>query len=88
MSYAANGHQENSSLRVEAPNAASGFMLVKALGSSYRLDGSDVEGWIVSGTTNGNLPHALAEIQRWLRDELIDQVTVHLGDHTHSMTRD
>jgi hypothetical protein len=47
-----------------------------------------VEGWIVSGTTNGNLPHALAEIQRWLRDELIDQVTVHLGDHMHSMTRD
>jgi hypothetical protein len=88
MSYATNGHHENSSLRVEVPSAASGFMLVKRLGSGCSLDGSDVEGWVVLGTTNGDLPHALAEIQRWLRDESIDQVTVHLGDHTHSMTRD
>jgi len=76
------------SLRVEVPNAASGFMLVQRLGKRCALEGSGEAGWVVTGPADSDLADTLATIQRWLRDELIDQVTVHVGDHTHSMARE
>jgi hypothetical protein len=75
------------SLRVEVPDAASGFMLVQRLGKRCILDGSQTEGWTVAASANGDLTHVLATIQQWLHDESIDEVTVHLGERTHSMTR-
>jgi len=75
------------SLRIEVPDAASGFMLVHRLGEGCALSGSDARGWIVAGSADGNLPQTLAAVQQWLNDEAIDRVTIHVGDHTHSMTR-
>jgi hypothetical protein len=75
-------------LRVEVPNAASGFMLVQRLNYGCALEGSEESGWVIAGPADGDLANTLATIQQWLRDEAIDQVTVHVGDHTHSMTRD
>lgn len=75
-------------LRVDVPDAASGVMLAERLGHGCGLAGSESEGWVVAGRPNGDLPNILAEIQRWLRDEAIDRVTVHVGEHSHSMSRD
>jgi hypothetical protein len=88
MNHSANGDNGAHGLRVEVPNALSGLMLVEQLGSACSLDGSDSEGWVVSGSANGNLSSTLATIHRWLDEEAIDRVTIHLGAHTHSMTRD
>jgi hypothetical protein len=82
------GHWRAHSLRIEVPDAATGLALVRRLGHRCTLSGSDAQGWIVSGSANGNLPDDLAIVQEWLHDEAIDHVTVHLGDHTHSMIRD
>lgn len=76
------------SLRVEVPTAISGFILVQRLGNGFALDGSDEEGWLVAGSADGDLPNLLATIQQWLHEEGTDEVTVHVGDHTHSMMRD
>jgi hypothetical protein len=46
------------------------------------------ESWAVIGSADGDLPQVLAAIQRWLRDEDIEQTTVYLGDRPHTMTRD
>jgi hypothetical protein len=74
-------------LRIEVPDPASGFMLVQRLGGQCTLAGSETDGWVVAGPANGDLPHMLAAVQQWLRDEAIDHVAVCLGDHTHTMTR-
>lgn len=74
-------------IRIEVPDAASGFMLVQRLGHRCTLAGSETDGWVVAGPANGDLPHMLAAVQQWLRDEAIDHVAVCLGDHTHTMSR-
>jgi hypothetical protein len=76
------------SLRVEAPNAVSGFVLVQRLGSRCTLEGSEEVGWVVAGSANGDLADVLDTIRQWLHDEAISEVTVHIGDHSHRMTRD
>ena len=76
------------SLRVEAPNAVSGFVLVQRLGSRCTLEGSDEGGWVVAGSANGDLADVLDTIRQWLHDEAIAEVSVHIGDHSHRMTRD
>lgn len=74
-------------LRVEVPNAASGAMLVQRLGKPCALAGSETEGWAVTGPANGTLPGMLATIQQWLHDAAIDRVAIHVGEHSHSMSR-
>jgi len=74
-----------SELRIEVPDALSGFMLIKRLAHA-EVSGSEVEGWIVTGSANGDLPHILTTIQQWLHDEAIDQVTIYIGDHAHTMS--
>ena len=81
-------HHDQHSLRVEVPTAASGFMLVQRLGNGFALGGSADEGWFVAGSADGDLPNLLATIQQWLHDEGRAEVTVHVGNHTHRMTRD
>jgi hypothetical protein len=76
------------SLRVEAPKAASGFMLVQRLRSRCTLEGSEEAGWVVAGSADADLADALDTIRQWLHDEAIAQVTIHVGDHTHRMTRE
>jgi hypothetical protein len=76
------------SLRVEAPNAVSGFILVQRLGSRCRLEGSEEVGWVVAGSAHGDLADVLDTIRQWRHDEAIADVTVHIGDHSHRMTRD
>ena len=81
-------HADRHSLRVEVPTAISGFTLVQRLGHGFALDGSEEGGCLVAGSADGDLPDVLATIQQWMHDEATDQVTVHVGDHTHSMMRD
>ena len=79
---------EHAHLRVEVPTAAGGLMLVERLGHGFALAGSEEDGWLVAGSADGDLPAALATIQRWLHDEATDQVTVHVGEHTHHMKQE
>jgi hypothetical protein len=76
------------SLRIEVPTATGGFMLVQRLRHGFELEGTDETGWLVSGSADGDLPNVLATIQQRLHEEGTDEVTVHVGDHTHRMTRD
>jgi hypothetical protein len=74
-------------IRVEVPDARRGRALLE------RIDASELacmapESWAVIGSADGDLPQVLAAIQRWLRDEDIEQTTVYLGDRPHTMTRD
>jgi len=75
----------HSELLIEVPDALRGFMLARRLVHAEVLE-SEVEGWIVSGSVDGDLPHVLTTIQQWLHDEAIDQVTIHIGDHAHTMS--
>jgi hypothetical protein len=74
-------------LRIDVPDAVRGFRLVQRLGKHCALTGSESEGWTVVGSANRDLSRILTAIQSWLEDETIDHVTVHVGDHSHSMTR-
>jgi hypothetical protein len=74
-------------LRVEVPDERHGSMLVQQLSGSD-LAGSDLDGWAVIGSLDGDLPDALTAIQAWLRDTGIEQTVVHVGDRPHTMTRD
>ena len=80
------GHEDphRHELRVEVPDALSGFMLVQRLARG-EVSGSETEGWLVRSSADGDLPHILTTIQQWLHDEAIDHVTIHIGDHTHTM---
>ena len=73
-------------IRIEAPDAFSGFALVQRLGERCALTGSELDGWIVSGSPTRSLESVLSTIQQWLEDHAIDRVTVHLGDRSHTMT--
>ena len=72
-------------LRIEVPDGLRGFVLVQRLAQA-EVSGSEVDGWIVTGSVNGDLPQVLTTIQQWLHDEAIDHVTIHIGDHVHTMS--
>jgi hypothetical protein len=77
---------ERRDLRVAAPDALRGFMLVQRLAGA-ELTASDGDGYVVVGSVNGDIAHALATIQEWLRDEEIEHTVVHVGDHAYTMQR-
>jgi hypothetical protein len=79
--------QPRQELRVEVPDARRGRALVERIVAS-ELASTAPESWAVIGSADGDLPHVLATIQQWLRDEDIEQTTVYLGDRPHTMTRD
>jgi hypothetical protein len=81
------GHeQERRDLRVAAPDALRGFVLVHRLAGS-ELTGSDGDGYAVVGTINGNIARVLTTVREWLRDEQIEETVVHVGDRAYTMGR-
>jgi hypothetical protein len=74
-------------IRIDAPSALLGFFL------ALRLQGHDAhvvdagEGrWVVELSPDAPRDWVLARVQRWLDDEALEQVTVHIGGRSYTMT--
>ena len=74
-------------IRIDAPSALLGFFL------ALRLQGHDAqvvevgEGrWIVELSSDAPRDWVLSSVQRWLDDEALEEVAVHMDGRVYTMT--
>ena len=74
-------------IRIEAPSALLGFFL------ALRLQGQDAyvlevdEGrWVVEVPAEADREWVLGSVQRWLDEEALDEVVVHIGGRSQTVT--
>jgi hypothetical protein len=74
-------------IRIDAPSALLGFFL------ALRLQGHDAhvveagqDRWVVELSPDAPRDWVLARVQRWLDDEALEQVAVHMDGRIYTMT--
>ena len=75
-------------IRVEAPTALLGFLLtLKLREHNARVVETHGGGWAVEVAADAPRPWVLDCVRRWLDEESLKQVTVHVGDENYTVTR-
>ena len=74
-------------IRIEAPDALLGFLLLQRLPQVEAHVQSEGSGWAVAIDPRGEEPEdlfadLLGTVRQWLRDEQLSRTTAHVGDRT------
>ena len=73
-------------IRVQVPNALSGYFLAGRLGDcGAQLGGSDGDGWLVEIPTGKPHSIVLARVQEWLEEERLDGCVVDVEGTSYAM---
>lgn len=80
-------------IRIEAPDALLGFLLLQRLPQVDAHVGNQDGRWAVEIKPGAEEPHDLFEtlldtVRQWLRDEQLAQTTAHVGEHEITVEAD